>query len=651
MKPDEFTKYRPLGFNDPLEFDNSSSGNIGQADAFTELERGIYASLEVYSNVHRGSGHNSIVTTFLFEKARETVLKYMGLNRDRYVVIFCTPVRASALMDLMVSGSYQNISSRDIGLPLGLVALAARRKALPKGVPFQTGGGTTRLVSPGWIIWAGTPYKFEAGTPAIINIIAFARALKLISHLGEGAFDISNARRLTVAEILQKDELEGYSGRKLLEEFRKTLIGRNVLVPTMDGAKPFINLDNGASTPTFEPIWNAFRNTLSQSKEIRQEVINEVKSICSEMLGAPLAEYDVIFTTNTTEAINLAAQRLSCENDTETESIVLNTLLEHNSNDLPWRMYRNFSLVRMTVDTDGFLDLNELNTILSDYNQKGIHGRKRIKLVAVSGASNVLGSFNDLEVISRIVHQYNARLLVDAAQLVAHRRVQMEKYGIDYLAFSAHKVYAPFGIGVLVVRKGLLSYSQEELNLINSSGEENAGGIAALGKAMLILKKIGLDLIQEEERALTEHILNGLSEIKGIRIYGIKDPESPLFERKGGVIAFNFRNKLPEKVAKILTERGGIGVRGGCHCAHLLVKHLVGVPPFLEQFQGFLLRLFPKLNLPGILRVSLGIENTEEEIDTFINVMKEIAKKDPGSNKTTAISAGLKKSSHEVKVK
>jgi len=227
----------------------------------------------------------------------------------------------------------------------------------------------------------------------------------------------------------------------------------------------------------------------------------------------------------------------------------------------------------------------------------------------------------------------------------------MEKYGIDYLAFSAHKVYAPFGIGVLVVRKGLLSYSQEELNLINSSGEENAGGIAALGKAMLILKKIGLDLIQEEERALTEHILNGLSEIKGIRIYGIKDPESPLFERKGGVIAFNFRNKLPEKVAKILTERGGIGVRGGCHCAHLLVKHLVGVPPFLEQFQGFLLRLFPKLDLPGILRVSLGIENTKEEIDTFINVMKEIAKKDPGSNKTTAISAGLKKSSYEVKVK
>jgi len=633
MKPDEFNKYRPLGFNDPLEFDNSFSGNNGQADAFAELERGIYASLEVYSNVHRGSGHNSIVTTYLFEKARETVLKYMGLSRNRYVVIFCTPGRASALKELMVSGSYQNISSRDIGLPLGLVALAAERKALPKGVPFQTGGGTTRLVSPGWIIWARTPDKFEAGTPAIINIIAFARALMLISHFGEGAFHNSNPGKLAAAEILQKDELEGYSGQKLLEEFRKTLIGRNVLVPTLEGAKPFINLDNGASTPTFEPIWNAFRKTLSQSKEIRHEIINEVRSVCSEMLGAPLSEYDVIFTSNTTEAINITAQNLNCESVIETESIVLNTLLEHNSNDLPWRMFGNFSLVRMPVDTDGFLDLNELNTIVSDYNQKGIYGRKRIKVVAVSGASNVLGSFNDLEEISRIVHKYNARLLVDAAQLVAHRRVEMGKCGIDYLAFSAHKVYAPFGTGVLVVRKGLLSFSQEELNLINSSGEENAGGIAALGKALLILQKIGLDLIQKEERLLTERILRGMTEIKGIRVYGIKDPESPLFARKGGVIAFNFKNKLPEKFAKTLSERGGIGVRYGCHCAHLLVKHLVGVPPFLEQFQGFLLRLFPKLNLPGILRVSLGIENTEEEIDTFINVMKEITRKNPGSNK------------------
>jgi selenocysteine lyase/cysteine desulfurase len=110
------------------------------------------------------------------------------------------------------------------------------------------------------------------------------------------------------------------------------------------------------------------------------------------------------------------------------------------------------------VDAEGFVDSNELETLLCAYNQKGLHGKKRIKLVAVSGASNVLGVFNDLAEISRIAHRYGARLLVDAAQLVAHRRIEMDKCDIDYLAFSAHKAYAPFGCGVLVAGKGLLHF-------------------------------------------------------------------------------------------------------------------------------------------------------------------------------------------------
>jgi selenocysteine lyase/cysteine desulfurase len=99
------------------------------------------------------------------------------------------------------------------------------------------------------------------------------------------------------------------------------------------------------------------------------------------------------------------------------------------------------------------------------------------------------GVFNNLEEISRIVHLYGTRLLVDAAQLVAHRKVEMERCGIDYLVFSAHKVYAPFGTGVMVVRKGLLNFSPEELELIRSSGEENAVGIVALGKALVLLQR------------------------------------------------------------------------------------------------------------------------------------------------------------------
>jgi selenocysteine lyase/cysteine desulfurase len=278
------------------------------------------------------------------------------------------------------------------------------------------------------------------------------------------------------------------------------------------------------------------------------------------------------------------------------------------------------------VDNEGFIDVNELERILRAYNQEEQHGKKRIRLVAVSGASNVLGVFNDLREISRIVHLYDARLLVDAAQLVAHRKVAMQDYGIDYLAFSAHKVYAPFGSGALVVRKGLLHFSPGEMELIQSSGEENAGGIAATGKALLLLQRIGLELIQEEEQTLTGRALRGLAEIPGVKVYGIKDPDSPRFAQKGGVIVFDIKNILPGRVAKELAEQGGIGVRYGCHCAHLLIKRMVHVHPLLEQLQGLILILAPKLSLPGLVRVSFGIENIDEEVDKLILILDRYAR-------------------------
>ena len=202
----------------------------------------------------------------------------------------------------------------------------------------------------------------------------------------------------------------------------------------------------------------------------------------------------------------------------------------------------------------------------------------------------------------------------------------MEECGIDYLAFSAHKAYAPFGSGVLVARKGLLHFSPAELDLIRSSGEENAGGIAALGKALVLLQRIGLDVIQEEEQALTGRALRGLAQIPGLTIYGIKDPDSPRFAQKGGVIVFRLEGIMANRVAKELAERGGIGVRSGCHCAHLLIKHLLNIHPLLELFQGLILTLFPQVALPGLTRVSLGIENSAEEVDTLIAVLDKIAR-------------------------
>ena len=283
-----------LECNKYTNIENESMNNI-TTKAYTELERGVYSALETYSNVHRGSGHYSIVTTHLYEQARNIVLEYLDLNKDKYTVIFCSPRRAAAIVMQLKAESFQIVSSNDLGLSIGVRALAVKRNALPKGVPLQTGGGTTKLISKEWVIWADAPDKFEAGTPAIINVIVIAKALVMIRQSGENIFLNPPAEKHTANDILYNDELEKYSGKELLHELRKTYIGRGILVPTIEGVKPFINFDNSASTPTFTPIWNAFRQTLSLPSQVQKEIIQEVRSVCAGILGAPLSEYDVIF--------------------------------------------------------------------------------------------------------------------------------------------------------------------------------------------------------------------------------------------------------------------------------------------------------------------------------------------------------------------
>ena len=594
--------------------------------AFEEIQLAMLATLETYSNVHRGSGHNSQVTTRLFEHAREVVLDYLGLNKRKYVVIFCSSFRAEALKSILAPSAYRAISSRGIGLSLGVQAFAVKRNAIPKNIRFHAGGGTARLISRNWVIWEKAPHRFEAGTPAIVNIIAFAKALQLMKHFGITGFHDDSIETYEPSKTSYYDELEKLSGEELLEELQKTQIGWNIQVPTTEGYKTYVNLDNGASTPTFTPVFDAVIAALCRPAQVQNGIIFETKSAVAGLLNASQANYDIIFTSNTTEGINLVADSLNNENTRNIEPVIVNTLLEHNSNDLPWRMLKGFTLIRLQIDKNGFMDLNELETILCDYNHDHKHGNQRIKLVAVSGASNVLGVFNDLTAITRLVHNYGAQLLVDAAQLVAHRKVDLEECGVDYFAFSAHKVYAPFGCGILMARKGLLCFTDAELETIRSSGEENTAGIAALGKSILFLQRIGLDLIEEKEKTLTIRALQGLSQIQGLRIFGIQDPELPEFDRKGGVIVFALKNMFPDRVAKKLAK-AGIGVRYGCHCSHILIKHLLHVGPSLERFQHLLIRLFPAINLPGLARISLGIENAENDIDRLIIALDQIAHK------------------------
>jgi selenocysteine lyase/cysteine desulfurase len=126
---------------------------------------------------------------------------------------------------------------------------------------------------------------------------------------------------------------------------------------------------------------------------------------------------------------------------------------------------------------------------------------------------------------------------------------------------------------------------------------------------------------------LTRRALKGMAQIPGLDIFGIKDPDSPGFPHKGGVIVFGFKAYLPGIIAKKLACADGIGVRYGCHCTHLLVKQLLNISPFLERFQVLLLTLFHRIELPGMVRVSLGIENSEKDIDTLIHALGKIQKK------------------------
>jgi selenocysteine lyase/cysteine desulfurase len=187
-------------------------------------------------------------------------------------------------------------------------------------------------------------------------------------------------------------------------------------------------------------------------------------------------------------------------------------------------------------------------------------------------------------------------------------------------------VYAPFGTGVLVARRGLLAFSPAEMERIRSEGEENVGGIAALGKAQVLLQRIGMDVIQEEEQALTARALRGLAQVPRIKVLGIDNPESASFAHKGGVIPFVLKGVIAHTVARRLAARGGIGVRSGCHCAHLTVKRMAAIPPWAEQIQRLILIVLRRFELPGVVRVSLGIENSEAEVDTLLHVLGDIAR-------------------------
>jgi selenocysteine lyase/cysteine desulfurase len=591
--------------------------------AWIELENSLKAALASYANVHRGAGQHSLATTHLFEQARLILHRFLGLSAGDQI-FFCTPYTANTLICSLAEDDFRLLSSADFGLALGICALGVRRRALKKLKPQLSGGGTVRLVSQHWAVWDGAPERFEAGTPNIVGAIALARAAQLIEKHGPFAFEKTETPALPLEEVLYQDELLHLRGKPLLDQMRRLKMDSAAPVP---GERQFLNLDHAASTPTFTPVWDSFRQTLIQPEYAQKQIVAEVRRICLSFLSAGMGQYELIFAGNTTEAVNILCQGLRDAPGDGHTPVIVNTLLEHNSNELPWRSLQGYELVRLDVDVEGFLDLSELEALLWAYNTKHKHGSQRVRLLAVSGGSNVLGSCNDLAEICRIAHRYDVKVLVDAAQLTAHRSINMQADGIDFLAFSAHKAYAPFGSGGLVARKGLLSFSQGQMDQLHASGEANAAGIAALGKALLLLDRIGKDVIAEEELNLTRQALHGLANIPGIQIYGIADASSHRIHRRAGVIAFACDNAPHNRVGQELAEQAGIGVRTGCFCAHLLVKRLLNIHPLRARLADVFMLLLPGFTapiLPGLVRISFGLESNGNDVDRVLAALRHI---------------------------
>ena len=321
----------------------------------------------------------------------------------------------------------------------------------------------------------------------------------------------------------------------------------------------------------------------------------------AKFINAPSA-HQVIYTRNTTESINIVAYSWARAN-LEAGDLVILTEMEHHSNLVPWHMLqeeRGIELDFIPVMENGLLDLEAY---------KGLLGGSP-KLVSFAHMSNVLGTINPAREIISLAHEAEAVTLVDAAQSVPHLSVDVQALDADFLAFSAHKMCGPTGIGVLYGKMELLesmppflgggdmikevhlrSFRPNALPYKFEAGTPAIAEAIGFGAAVEYLSSLGMDAIAAHEHEITEYVLERLEEVPGVKVFG------PGAENKGGVAAFTLDGVHPHDVAQIL-DKDGIAVRAGHHCAQ----------PLHEKF-----------GLPATSRASFYLYNTKEEVDLLVN--------------------------------
>ena len=328
----------------------------------------------------------------------------------------------------------------------------------------------------------------------------------------------------------------------------------------------------------------------------------------AKFINAPSAR-QIIYTRNTTESINLVAYTWARANLKAGDLVIL-TEMEHHSNLVPWHMLqaeRGIELDFIPVTEDGLLDLDAYRSLLA----------RTPKLVAFTHMSNVLGTINPAREIVRLARDAGAVTLVDAAQSVPHFAVDAQALDADFLAFSAHKMCGPTGIGVLYGKAELLeamppflgggdmikevklrSFRPNSLPYKFEAGTPAIAEAVGFGAAVDYLTKIGMDNIAAHEHEITEYALERLEEIPGVKVFG------PSADKKGGVASFTLEGVHPHDVAQIL-DRDGIAVRAGHHCAQ----------PLHEKF-----------GIPATTRTSFYLYNTKDEVDLLVDGIYKVKK-------------------------
>jgi selenocysteine lyase/cysteine desulfurase len=415
------------------------------------------------------------------------------------------------------------------------------------------------------------------------------------------------------------------------------LVGDGVAVPCIDGQeRPYISLDGAASTAAlpavaervaeFLPWYGSIHRASGYKSRLATTAYEDARADALTFAGKADTSDLAVICRNTTDAINHLAYRLRLSQD----EVVVTTVVEHHANFLPWGRFARRRFVE--CGSDGTFSVDQVCAALDE--------RPKPRLLAITGASNVTGWLPPLDLILDAAHQRDIPVLVDAAQLAPHRPLPADA---DFLAWSGHKMYAPFGAGVLVGPREVFSQGEPFLfgggavDLVDldevewtdppereEAGSPNVVGAVAMGTAMRELTAIGWPAIRAHEQELAHQLRGGLAAIPGVRVLGPSLDTATL-----AVASFLLEDVPHSLVAARLGAEYGIGVRHGCFCAHPYLIRLLGLSHEEQAVYRQSVRRGDRRVIPGAVRASAAISTTPEEVQAFLAAVADIASGKP----------------------